>query len=180
MNAALLARTRQASRHLIVLLALCTLLGILLAVMVRTEQSLARLKVSHRTIVANLPRMVEDTRLMQEQIANFRQLVPAGGGERSTELLLFSRLDQIKAALNSGEMTVSALEKKDGSASIGFSLKLPLPSYPTVINALGRLQTETFPFVVVTKVVVDGNGAGQFTVDGSVLMPLAAGGSGAR
>jgi len=49
--------------------------------------------------VANLPRMAEDTRQLRRQVQNFRRLVPDASGGRSTELLLLSRLDQVKAAL---------------------------------------------------------------------------------
>lgn len=170
-------RTRAGNIRLMIVTVIFMLSGVVLAVMIRKEQSLKKLQASHRTIVANLPRMVEDTRLLREQVQNFRRLVPPATGGISTELLLFSRLDQIKAALPSAVMTASNLEKKDGVASVGFSLKIPLPVYPTAINSIGRLQTETFPFVVINKVSVDALAAGQFSVDGSVTMPLAAEGA---
>lgn len=167
-------RTRAAGIRLIIVMILFMLLGIVLAVMIRKEQSLQRMLASHRAIAANLPRMIEDTRQMREQVQNFRRLVPPANGGRSAELLLFSRLDQIKTALPSAVMTVSNLENKDGAASVGFSLKMPLKAYAAAIDSLGRLQTETFPFVVINKVTLDALTTGQFSVEGTVTMPLAA------
>ena len=170
------SNTRRTGIQLIIILAIFTLLGATLAVMIRKEQSLIKLRASHRTIAANLPRMAEDIRLLHEQVANFRLLTPARGAGRSVELLLFSRLDQVKNTIPSSLMTVTALEKKDGKASVTFSLKLPLQSYTTAINSIGRLQTETFPFVVVNRIGLDA-ATGQFSIDGSVIMPLTAEGA---
>jgi hypothetical protein len=177
MIAALKKRTRASSIRLIIVMVLFMLSGSLLAVMIRKEQVLKKEQAVHRTIVANLPRMAEDTRQLRRQVQNFRRLVPDASGGRSTELLLLSRLDQVKAALPTAVMTASNLEKKDGAASVGFSLKMPLQEYATAINSIGRLQTETFPFVVIKKVSLDALAAGQLSVDGVVLLPLAAEGA---
>lgn len=169
--------TRRTGVRLIIILVIFTLLGTTLAVMIRKEQSLRSLRTSHRTITVNLPRMAEDIRLLREQVSNFRLLTSAQGSGRSVELLLFSRLDQIKSSLPVTQMTVAALDRKDGKASVSFSLKLPLQSYATVLNGIGRLQTETFPFVVINKAGLDASATGQFSIDGSVIMPLTAEGN---
>lgn len=166
--------TRRTGIQLIIVLVLFMLLGVTLAVMIRKEQSLVKLRTSHRSITANLPVMEEDTRRIREQMANFRRLIPAENGGRSLELLVFSRLDQVKAALPQSTMTVFPLEKKDGNASVAFSLKVPIQNYATAINIVGRLQTETFPFVIINRVALDAVNSGQFSIDGSVVMPLAA------
>jgi len=114
MIAALKKRTRASSIRLIIVMVLFMLSGSLLAVMIRKEQVLKKEQAVHRTIVANLPRMAEDTRQLRRQVQNFRRLVPDASGGRSTELLLLSRLDQVKAALPTAVMTASNLEKRTG------------------------------------------------------------------
>ena len=172
MNRELQANTRKTGIQLTAVLLIFTLLGIAFALMVRKEQSLIKQRASHRKIVANLPILEEDTRLIRQQLTNFRQLMPEDGARRSAELLVFSRIDQILSTFPQGVATVSGLEKKEGRASLTFSIKFPLQNYAQVINGFGKMQTETFPFVTVNKVTVDGTKNGQLSIDGSVIMPL--------
>lgn len=168
------SNTRKTGIQLAAILLIFTLLGVSLALIIRKEQSLIKQREYHRKIVANLPKIEEDTRRIREQLSNFRQLMPESNSRRSPEMLVFSRLDQITATFPQGLMTISGLEKKDGRASVSFSIKFPLQSYTQTINTFGKLQTETFPFVTMNKVAIDGTKSGLLSIDGSVIMPLPA------
>lgn len=167
---------RKHNRRLALRLALALLvfvvLGVVCALLLRAVQARQALREQHTSILANLPRMQAETATIHQQMAAFRRTMPADLGNRSPELSLYSRLDEIKRTLQPSEMTVAAPERKDGLLSIGFNLKLPLTRYSGLINGMGQLQTTLVPFVDFRELALDAKTAeGAITITGSVILP---------
>lgn len=177
MIATLHRHNRQLMLRLAVALLTFIVLGIACALLLRSVQSQQALRDQHTNILANLPRMQDETATIQQQMATFRRTMPADLGSRSPERTIYGRLDEIKRSLQPSEMMVTAAESKEGQLSIGFTLKLPLSRYNEVINGMGQLQTVLVPFVDVKELSLDAKTAeGAITVIGSVVLPTMAGG----
>jgi hypothetical protein len=178
MIATLHKRNRQLALRLALALLAFVVLGVTLALLLRTNQSRQALRDQHARILANLPLMQTETATIQQQMADFRRTLPAGLGSRSPELTLYARLDEIKRTLQPLEMTVTTPESKDGVLSIGFNLKLPLARYNALVNGMGQLQTTLIPFVDFRELSLDAKTAeGAITVVGNVVLPTMAGGT---
>jgi hypothetical protein len=163
--------TRLFAIRLAAVLVLVTLLGTTLALLTRKEQSLQKLLGYHTKIKANLSLLRDDTRATKSTLTLLKRQIPTDYQQHSRELLIFSRLDQIKTSLKPLEMNLTALETKDGATSIGFTLKLPIAPYDASINAMGNLQTEIFPFIIFKGMTLSASPGTDFSVEGVVLMP---------
>lgn len=150
---------------------LVALLGSALALLIRKEQSLITMLGYRNKIKHNLIAMRDNSRLLTEQITAFRQQIKTDHLQRSAEMQLFLRLDQINTDLKPLEMNVTPVESKDGAHSIGFTIKLPTSSYEASINTMGRLQTRLFPFVTFKGASFSATPGTDFTVEGAVFMP---------
>lgn len=169
-------RTKSLALRMSAVMLLVALLGVSLALLIRKEQSLDESLGYRVKITNNLSLMRADTRLLKEQLAVFHQQLRPDAQRRSSDMQLFLRLDQIKETLKPIEMNVTPVESKDGTTSVGFTLKLPLASYETAVNAMGRLQSEHSPFVLFKVASFNAMPGTDFTVEGSVFMPKPAGG----
>ena len=167
--------TRLLAIRLSAILIVVTLLGSTLAVLSKKEQSLQKLLGYHTRIKTNLSQLRDDTRAIKMQLTILRGQIPHDYQQRSREMLIFSRLDQIKTSLKPLEMNVTQLDIKDGTASIGFTLKLPISAYNASINSMGKLQTEIFPFVIFKGITLSTSPGTDFSLEGVVLMPELAG-----
>jgi hypothetical protein len=102
--------------------------------------------------------------------ANRRQALAAiqsqfghGGQHISAELVLYSKVDEIKTRLNPNDMTISAVEKKDGEVSIQYTLKLTGQDFNTLLNSISYLHGSVFPLAPVSSVIIarsDAKGTG--------------------
>jgi len=145
--------------------------------LLRKGQSQRQLLALHTRILANLPLMQAETNNLHQHVAAFRQALPADLTARSPDLLLYARLDQIKSSLQPSEMTVNAPEHKDGTHIIDFTLKVPFSRYSALVNGMGQLQTELFPFTDFKEITLAPTAAeSTIMVTGSVLLPPATGG----
>ncbi len=171
MNELMQRRSALLATRLAALLLLVLAVGITLAVLIRKKQSLQKTLLYQTRINANLTAMQENNRLRQEQIGGFR-LKLTTSERQSRDVQLYRRVDQIKEALKPLDLQVTAVEEKDGTAQAGFTLKLPYTSYERTINAMGRLQTEPLPLIVFNGISLNAPPATDFTVEGSVLMPV--------
>lgn len=172
MIAPLRQQNRQLAIKLAITLVIATLLGSVLALLLRKTQSQRALLEQHTKIVANLPRMQAETASIQQQVNAFRQTLPAGFGSRSAGLLLYTRLDEIKSRLQPSEMTVSPLETKEGLQTVGFTLKVPVTRYGELVNDMGHLQTNLVPHVDFRELSITPKAAeGTIVVSGSVVLP---------
>ena len=171
MMAQMQKRTTILAIRMSAIVLLVTLLGSALALLIRKEQSLITMLGYRNKIKHNVIAMRDNSRLLTEQMTAFRRQIRTDHLQRSAEMQLFLRLDQIKTDLKPLEMNVTPVESKDGAHSIGFTLKLPASSYETSINTMGRLQTELFPFVIYKGTSFNAVPGTDFTVEGTVFMP---------
>lgn len=165
-------RNRQLALRLALTLLIFTLLATTLSLLVRKVQSQRQLVALHTKILTNLPLMQRETTSLQQQVTAFRQALPAELTTRSAELMLYSRLDEIKSTLQPSEMTVTAPESKDGLQTIGFNLKVPFARYNQLVNAMGQLQTRLIPFADFNELSMSPTTTeGSIVVNGSVVLP---------
>lgn len=176
MNDILTKRSLAAEKRLFAIIVAVTLLASALMILIRYEQSLDRMLKTRQAIKPNLVKMRNETRSMQATTATMRQKLPKGQGAPSDEALLYSRLDQIKNLIQPTEMNVAAKNDAGGIISISFSLNLPAHQYEKALNAMGSLQTESFPFVTFTGITLEGSastsGKPGIKLDGVVQMPI--------
>jgi hypothetical protein len=72
----------------------------------------------------------------------------------SPEIILYGKVDQIKARLNPDDMTITAIEKKGGEASLQYTLAFNNPDFNTLLNAVNYLQEIVFPLTPVSSIAV--------------------------
>ncbi len=177
MMAQMQRRTIMLATRLTLALLLVTLLGSTLALLTRKRQSLDEMFAYRTRIKNNLVLMRANSHALKEQIAAFHSQIRPTSQQRSVEMQLFLRLDQIKSALKPLEMNVTPVEIKDGAHTASFTLKLPLSTFESSINSMGRLQTEPFPFVIFKGASFTATPGPEFSVEGIVLMPTLPGGT---
>ena len=93
----------------------------------------------------------------------------------SPEMVLYQKVDEIKARLNPEDMTITAVEKKGGEASLHYTLTFNSKDFNNLLNAVNYLHEATFPSSPVSSVAVTQSVAGEkvgvhFKVTGSIVM----------
>ena len=93
---------------------------------------------------------------------------------KTPEMLVYWKLDEIKERLRTDELTVAAIEKKGDMASIPYILKFNNHSYHEFINAIRYLQKSSSPWTPVNSITISqstapGKGPVVFTIAGKVL-----------
>jgi len=147
--------TRRLAIRLALVITLFAVLSISLAILLRYREALNTLLTNHQVIRRNLAQMRMATVEISDTIAGFKRLLPNGHDRTSAEMLLFTRLDEVKTRLPSGEITVKPLETKEGQLSLEFSYKPAIPSYTGLLNTLGQLELSILPFVTIRKVTLE-------------------------
>jgi hypothetical protein len=109
-------------------------------------------------------------------ISRFKRLLPVGYGVKSPEWFVYARLDEIKSRLAVPDMTVNAIQIKDGVRTTHFALKILHPDYSQVLNKLAVLETEVFPFVSISSIEISNRSSEAsvgltMSVEGDVIMP---------
>ncbi len=171
-------RNRSLLLRLTALLLCVALLGTALALLLRKEQAQRRLAALHGRILTNLPLMAAETANLQREVTAFRQGLPGTLDRRSPDLLLYTRLDQIKALLQPSEMTITGVETGNGRKTISFNLKVPAARYSALVNGMGQLQTELFPFVEFREITLNPTATdSSIALSGRVLLPTVGGGA---
>lgn len=164
-------RTRRLARRLSLALLLALVAGCLLALAARRQQSLQEMLAYRTRIKANLGAMHENSRLLQQQTAAFRNLLAADDDRQSPELRLFQRIDQIRMQLKPLDLQVTPVETNEGVIGLGFTMRLPLASYAAAVNAMGRLQAEGLPLTVFRSATFSNLPGTEFTLEGAVQLP---------
>lgn len=165
-------RSTALARRFAVVLLLVLATGCALAVTARKQQSLQQLLGYHTTIKTNLQAMQGNTGELTRQTAAFNALLSAEGQRSSAELRLYRKVDQIRDTLKPLDLQVTPVEIKEGASSVTITLKLPLAGYNDAVNAMGRLQEEALPLVVFRSVAFNATPGTDFTVEGTVLLPV--------
>ncbi len=136
------------------------LLEQLSADLIRAQSGLARVKEAN----ANRRRALT---ALQSQLSQFAQ-------NSSPEMVLYRKIDEIKARLSPDNMTIGAVEKKGGEASLPYSLVFNNPDFNNLLNAVSYLHGAVFPLSPVSSVAImrsdpSGTGEGSFTISGKVI-----------
>ena len=168
--------TRRLAIRLALVITLFAVLSTSLATLLRYREALNTLLAHHQVIQRNLAQMRMATNEIRDTIAGFKRLLPNGFDRASSEMLLFTRLDEIKTRLPPGEMTVKTLETREGQLSLEFSYKPATLSYTSLLNTLGQLELLILPYVSIRKVmaenpVAEKPGPLAITVDGILMTP---------
>ena len=168
--------TRRLAIRLALVITLFAVLSTSLATLLRYREALNTLLAHHQVIQRNLVQMRMATNEIRDTIAGFKRLLPNGFDRASSEMLLFTRLDEIKTRLPPGEMTVKTLETREGQLSLEFSYKPATLSYTSLLNTLGQLELLILPYVSIRKVmaenpVAEKPGPLAITVDGILMTP---------
>ena len=119
--------------------------------------------------------------LVKEASANRRLLLTTlqtqlgqGGHSSSPEMVLFQKVDKIKARLNPEDMTITAVERKGGEASLLYTLTFKNKDFNNLLNAVNYLHQASFPLSPVSSVAVTQSAAGEkagvyFKVTGRIV-----------
>ena len=147
-----------------------------LAAMSRYQQNLSITVAQHKTILDKLYNMRQIIAEERETITNLNRLLPADYGVKSPEWFIYNRLDEIKSLPALKEMTVKAVEIKDGERTAHFSFKIINPDYSQVLNRLAVLETKVFPFVSISSIEISKKSDETFAgltmaIEGDVTMP---------
>ena len=179
MNGIMQNHTKKLTIRLGIAVSIFALIGSSLAALARYEQSLKKRSGIHNKISINISQMRASTAETKETVAKFNQLLPSGYGTKSQDLLIFSKIDLMKAAINPVEMSVTPPEEKEGLLAVGFTLKLKDKNYSALLNQLGSLETSAFPFISFTEISIiketkdrESAAEGSIAIQGSVIMPV--------
>ncbi|MDD2272712.1 MAG: hypothetical protein PHP95_10150 [Desulfuromonadaceae bacterium] len=147
-----------------------------LAAMSRYRQNLTITVAQHKTLLEKLGHMHQIIAEEREAITIFNNLLPADYGVKSSDLFIYKRLDEIKSLPSVKEMTVKAIETKDGERIAHFLFKIQNPDYSQVLNRLATLETKVFPFVSISLIEISKQSGITYTglamtIEGDVTMP---------
>lgn len=134
----------------------------------RTHAELVRAK-------AGLAKLREASRNRQVALAKLKAQPVDNNENKTPEMLIYWKLDEIKERLRSDELTVAAIEKKGDKVSIPYNLKLNNHSYHEFINAIRYLQKSSSPWTPVSSITISqagdpGKNSVAFTIAGKVLV----------
>ena len=152
---------------------------LLLAVAVTSTQ-LYKSRTSLKNTLEGLAKAQSGLIRVKEAIANRRLLLTTlqtqlgqGSHSNSPEVILYQKVDEIKARLNPEDMTITAVEKKAGEASLLYTLTFNSKDFNSLLNAINYLHGAVFPSSPVSSVAVTqsaGEKAGvSFKVTGRIV-----------
>ena len=113
--------------------------------------------------------------------ANRRQVLTAlqsqlgqGVQKSSPEMILYGKVDELKTHLNPDDMTITAVERKGGEASLQYTLTFGNADFNHLLNSVNYLQSAVFPltpvnFIAVTQSESKGTTGVSFKVTGKVI-----------
>lgn len=176
MNSVMSSHTQRLAVKLMIAIVIFVIVATSLAAMSRYRETLVITVAQHRTLSDKLGHMRRVIAEEREAIAGFKRLLPPGYGVKSPEWFVYARLDEIKSRMAAQDMTVKAIETKDGVRTAHFSLKIPHPDYSQVLNRLAALETEVFPFTSISSIEISNQSSATFTgltmtIEGDVIMP---------
>lgn len=113
--------------------------------------------------------------------ANRRQVLTAlqsqlgqDSQKNSPEIIIYGKVDELKTHLNPDDMTITAIEKKGGEASLQYTLTFTKADFNHLLNSVNYLQRAVFPLSPVTSIAVTqseskGTAGVSFKVTGKVI-----------
>lgn len=129
----------------------------------------------------NLTRALGGLTRVKEANANRRQVLTElksqfGQGIQniSPELIIYGKIDEIKARLNPDDMTITAVDKKGGEASLQYTLAFSNQDFNNLLNAISYLHGSVSPLtpvgsITITQSDVKRTGKTSFKISGKVI-----------
>ncbi len=110
----------------------------------------------------------------RDSLATLKSQFSSDTAKTSPARLIYSRVDEIKARYKPDDMVITAIEKKDAEVSLKYTLSFSNTDYSALLNTLGELQHNVFPFTPVESVAIsqgDNKGKGGLlkVINGSVI-----------
>jgi hypothetical protein len=123
---------------------------------------------------AGLVKLREATQNRKTALAKLKAQPVDNNENKTPEMLVYWKLDEIKERLRTDDVVVTAMEKKGDMASIPYVLKFNNHSYHEFINAIRYLQKSSSPWTPVNSIsisqsTVPGKGPVIFTIAGKIL-----------
>lgn len=176
MNCAMSDHTRRLAVRFAFATVLFVSVATSLAAMTRYRDAMLITVKQHHSLTSKLGQMRRFIAEEREVLARFKRILPSDFGARSPQLLMYSRLDEIKSRLGAPDMSVNTIQINDSERIIHFSLKIPNPDYSQVLNKLAALETEAFPFVSISSIEIsnkasDASAGLTINIEGDVIMP---------
>ncbi len=129
----------------------------------------------------NLTRAQGGLTRVKEANANRRHVLAAlksqfgqGAQIMSPEMVIYGKVEEIKARLNPDDMTITAVAKGGGEASLQYTLSFSNPNFNNLLNAISYLHGSVFPLtpvssVAITQSDVKGTSGYSFNITGKVI-----------
>lgn len=108
---------------------------------------------------ASAARVRADIKRVQGFLNEARGVISVNQADDSSLRFIYSGLDEVKACLGQGQMTVSNVEDKGDEYVMPLTLTGPIRDYQTFVAGLSKLQTMRFPFFTIANVTLT-QGAG--------------------
>jgi hypothetical protein len=102
----------------------------------------------------NLQQMRTATHDIRATLQRFSQLFPADRARQSPELLLFARVDEIKAGFPRAETAIGSIEARPDELALVFSVKGTMENYDAFLTSLGQLEGSVLPVVQFRNLVI--------------------------
>jgi hypothetical protein len=142
--------------------------------LIRTRRLLEKTQSEMLKAKSGLTRVREASANRTTVLATLKSQYMQNAGATSPERLVYGKIDELKARLNPDDVTISAIEKKEGEVSLQYSFKFTNPNYNDFLNTVSYLEGSVFPLTVVNSVAISqadaaGKGALSGTVSGRVV-----------
>lgn len=139
---------------------------------------------SHRQLekmLYDLAHAVSGLSKVREASANRRSVLAAMQSQfarniqnKSPEMILYEKIDELKTLFNADDMTITALEKRGSEFSIQYTVTLNDPDFNSVLNTISGLHGSVFPVspvsaIAITQSDVKGVGALSFKITGKII-----------
>lgn len=112
---------------------------------------------------------------MKQTLTRYRGFLHPGDENKSSEALLFGRLDDIKAMFPNSLFTIVAPTELTEGVSLPFSVKISQENYTDFLNTLALVQGRIFPFVSIRTVAIGydqpAKGIVGYKLDGIIVTP---------
>lgn len=109
----------------------------------------------------------------RQALATLKVQLGSSSEKNSPELLIYGKLDEIKARLKPDDVTVAAIERKGGEVTLPYTIKFSNQDYSTFLNAVSYLQESALPLTPVNAITISqtettGKSGVLFTITGNV------------
>mgnify|MGYP005843151877 CR=1 FL=1 len=113
---------------------------------------------------------------IDRSLNTLKAAMPRDFSEDSVEEHMLLFLDDLKARAASTEIAITSIEKKDGDFQLPAIIRGPVKDYTALVNLVGHLQSQKFPFFGITGVKIQKSEdptvtAPSFEIKGAVKFP---------